>query len=84
VDDILAFARAAGVAVVTLPAERLERWRGTLPAEPKVLVHPVNDPYRAARLRERGVDGVYTSYLAPATVPALYGTEPSAPADPGG
>ncbi len=76
VDRILEDARTAGVEVVTIPASVLERWNGTLPLEPKVLVHPVNDPFEAARLRARGVDGIYTSYLAPRTVPALFEPNP--------
>lgn len=41
-------------------------------AEPTDPVHPVNHPFRARALRLKGVDGIYTSYLAPATVPALF------------
>jgi len=73
VDRILEDARTAGVEVVTITVGVFDRWHGTLPAEPKVLVHPVNDPFEARRLRARGVDGIYTSYLAPRTVPALFG-----------
>lgn len=76
VEKILEDARAADVKVVTLPASVLDRWDGTLPTEPKVLVHPVNDPFIATRFRARGVDGIYTSYLAPRTVPSLFGPRP--------
>lgn len=70
--QVLEFALEAGVEVVTLPVARVEEWTGPLPTEPRILTHPVNDPFLAQRLRARGVDGIYTSYLAPATVPALY------------
>lgn len=81
-DRVLDYATRAGVTVVAVPAEHLDQWRGSLPDAPRVLTHPVNDPFHAWRLRARGVDGIYTSFLTPGTAPDLFGPA-GAPPPPG-
>lgn len=74
---VFGHARRAGVAVVTVPVERLAAWDGELPDEPLILTHPVNDPFQAWQQRRRGADGIYTSYLTRWTAPDVWG--PDAP-----
>jgi hypothetical protein len=66
-------ARHFDIRVVTVPLKRFHDWRGELPDDLFVLIHPVNDPFEAARIRERGARGIYTGYLTHSTVPELFG-----------
>ena len=71
--QIVQAARHFDIRAVTVPVKRFNEWRGALPGDLFVLTHPVNDPFEAARIRERGGRGIYTGYLTPSTVPELFG-----------
>ncbi len=67
-EEVLRFVRQAPkIRAVAMPAFRVSpqfvselKRSGT-----RVYVHTVNDPKKAAELRETGVDGIYTDFLAP-------------------
>lgn len=71
--QIFQAARHFGIRVVTVPLKRFRDWRGEFPDDLFVLTHPVNDPFEAARIRERGARGIYTGYITHSTVPELFG-----------
>jgi glycerophosphoryl diester phosphodiesterase len=71
-EEIFAGARRQGVGVVALTVERFAALNGRLPSDLIVLVHSVEDPARAAEMRLAGARGIYTSYVAPNTVPELF------------
>lgn len=72
-EQIIHYARATGVTVVTLTLPRLMEIIDDLPPDLVVLTHPVNDPGEAFRLRGAGVRGIYTSDLGPDTASELFG-----------
>ena len=70
--QIIDLAARYGIKVVTLTMERWEDHVGALPPNVAVMVHPVDDPFVADKLRRQGVRRIYTSYLSPMTVPELF------------
>lgn len=77
--ETFAYARRTGIEVVTVSVDGLAEWDGPLPERPLVLVHPVNDAALALRLRTRGVDGIYTGYLAPPILERIVSGSDSVP-----
>jgi len=65
-------ARRSGTRVVTLTTRRFQELEGGVPADLHALVHPVNDPFQAMDIRQKGGRGIYSSYLTPRTVPELF------------
>lgn len=70
-DQMLAGARAAGVRAVTLTVPEADAIEA-MPQDLAVFVQPVENAFQAAILRRRGARGIYTSYLAPQSVPELF------------
>lgn len=65
-------ARRFGTRVVTLTTRRFQELGGDIPGDLNILVHPVNDPFEAMEIRQKGARGIYSSYLTPRTVPELF------------
>jgi glycerophosphoryl diester phosphodiesterase len=73
---ILQAAERLQVRVVTLTRERVDQLR-QVPASVVILTHPVDDAFDAARLRARGIRGIYTSYVSPASAPEVFAPWPN-------
>ncbi len=73
---ILQAAERLQVRVVTLTRERVDRLHN-VPASVVILTHPVDDAFDAARLRARGIRGIYTSYVTPASAPEVFAPWPN-------
>lgn len=71
-EEIFAAARRLGVRAVTLTLERFYALGDRVPTDLAVMTHAVDDPGIAVEIRRLGARGIYTSYLAPGTVPELY------------
>ena len=71
-DEIFASARRLQIQVVALTRARVEALK-SVPRDPLVLTHPVNDAFDAVKLRARGIRGIYTSNLSPRAAPEVFG-----------
>lgn len=70
-DRLIQGARILGIKVVTLNQERTRELK-RVPDDLFLLSHPVDDAFEAAELRRRGFRGIYTSYVAPGSIPEVF------------
>jgi glycerophosphoryl diester phosphodiesterase len=71
-EEILASARRLQIQVVTLTRARVEALK-SVPRDPLVMTHPVDDAFDAIKLRATGIRGIYTSNLSPGAAPEVFG-----------
>jgi glycerophosphoryl diester phosphodiesterase len=69
--QILDYARRLGIRTVTLTLGRFEEIENRIPRDLFIMIHPVNDPLLAAKIKQLGGRGIYTSYITPQTFPNL-------------
>jgi hypothetical protein len=67
----LDYARRLGIRTVTLTLGRFEEIENRIPRDLFIMIHPVNDPLLAAKIKQLGGRGIYTSYITPQTFPNL-------------
>jgi glycerophosphoryl diester phosphodiesterase len=70
-DRMIKGVRALGIKVLTLNQERTKELNA-VPPDIFVLSHPVEDAFQAAELRDKGLRGIYTSYVSPLASPEVY------------
>lgn len=75
VPAILRTAKRLHIEVVALTRDQVASLK-TIPPGITVLTYPIEDAYEAARLREKGIRGIYTSYLSPHHTPEIYAPWP--------